>query len=366
MVEQADGSSKCSVCEYTVESEGVPAVTVSYRTHIQSFGWEDAFKKDGEMSGTSGMAKRLEGIEIKVDSADAGKKVKLGIQYTTHCQSYGWLPWSADGDMSGTQGEAKRLEAIMIKLTGADAEKYDVYYRVHAQSYGWLNWASNGAPAGTAGYAKRLEGIQIVIVKKGETFDKNVGGIISNDDRAYVSKEGKTDESVAGAETPNITYRTHVQTYGWQAWKYNGQMSGTSGEAKRLEGIEIKVTNAPCEGSIVYTTHVQTYGWQGQIDKPETWVTEGKMSGTSGEAKRLEAICIALTGEMAEKYDVYYRVHAQTYGWLSWTCNGAPAGTAGYAKRLEGIQIVIVPKGEKPSDTYQGITSTNSSAYIAK
>jgi len=366
MVEQADGSSKCSVCGHIVECEEVPNVTVSYRTHIQSFGWEKQFKTDGEMSGTSGKAKRLEGIEIKVASAEAGKDVDLGIQYTTHCQSYGWLPWSADGDMNGTEGEAKRLEAIKIQLTGEDADEYDIYYRVHAQSYGWLGWASNGAAAGTAGLAKRLEGIQIVVVKKGETFDKNMEGIKSADTRAYVAKDGSKDATVTGANTPNITYRTHVQKYGWQAWKYNGVMSGTSGESKRLEGIEIKLTNQDCEGSIVYTTHVQKYGWQGEVDKPETWVTEGKMSGTSGEAKRLEAICIQLTGEMAEKYDVYYRVHAQTYGWLSWASNGAPAGTAGYAKRLEGIQIVIVPKGEKPSDTYQGVTSTNPKSYIEK
>ena len=58
-----------------------------------------------------------------------------------------------------------------------------------------------------------------------------------------------------------------------------------------------------------------------------------------------EAICITLTGEMAEHYDIYYRVHAQTFGWLDWAKNGAPAGTAGYAKRLEGIEIKLVPKG---------------------
>ena len=56
--------------------------------------------------------------------------------------------------------------------------------------------------------------------------------------------------------------------------------------------------------------------------------------------------------ELAEKYDVYYRVHAQTFGWLNWAKNGQTAGTVGYAKRLEGIQIVLVPKGGKaPSAT---------------
>ena len=70
------------------------------------------------------------------------------------------------------------------------------------------------------------------------------------------------------------------------------------------------------------------------------------MSGTSGEAKRLEAIEIRLTGEMKAHYDIYYRVHAQTYGWLDWAKNGEKSGTAALAKRLEGIEIKLVEKGQ--------------------
>lgn len=48
---------------------------------------------------------------------------------------------------------------------------------------------------------------------------------------------------------------------------------------------------------------------------------------------------------MAKHYDVYYCVHAQTYGWLDWAKNGAMAGTSGLSKRLEGIKIMLVEKG---------------------
>ena len=354
-----------------------PDVTVSYRTHVQSIGWQ-GIVTNGTMSGTSGKAKRLEGIEISV----AGNS-NLGIQYTTHCQSYGWLPWSANGEMNGTEGEAKRLEAIKIQLTGADKEKYDVYYRVHAQSYGWLAWAANGAPAGTAGYAKRLEGVQIVVVKKGSpapgvNFEgvNAASGVYQS--VSYLAKNGSSpvvggqvtsniNPSVAGEANVNIAYRTHVQSFGWQGWKYNGVMSGTSGKAKRLEGINIKLTNKPYSGSIVYTTHVQSIGWQGNENNVNTWFRDGQMAGTSGRAKRLEAIRIALTGEMAEHYDVYYRVHAQTYGWLAWAKNGEAAGTAGLSKRLEGIQIVLVPKGgAAPANNYGGVVTTNKQTYIKK
>ncbi|MBE5932655.1 MAG: hypothetical protein E7263_04430 [Lachnospiraceae bacterium] len=370
-----------ATCTITV---GMPEVNVNYRTHIQSYGWEGeadditTWKKNGAMSGTSGKAKRLEGINIVVSSTESDEDIDLGVQYTTHCQSYGWLPWSADGDMNGTEGEAKRLEAIMIKLTCDDAKDYDIYYRVHAQSYGWLGWASNGAPAGTAGYGKRLEGIQIVVVRKGQSFNKAMENIVSVKTESFVAKEGSSpitnstatsnvNPIVPGAETINVAYRTHVQSYGWQGWKYNGQMSGTSGEGKRLEGIDIKLTNKDHQGDIIYTTHVQSYGWQGELDDPVTWKKNGEMSGTSGEGKRLEAICVNLTGEMSEFYDIYYRVHAQSYGWLGWAKNGEESGTAGYGKRLEGIQIVIVPKNqEAPSDSYGGIISVYADPYIEK
>ena len=46
--------------------------------------------------------------------------------------------------------------------------------------------------------------------------------------------------------------------------------------------------------TVSYSTHVQTFGWQ-----PE--VTNGKASGTTGRAKRLEAIRIRLTGQAAQQ-----------------------------------------------------------------
>ena len=208
-----------------VQNVEAAGVSVQYKSHVQTFGWESAWKRDGEASGTSGKAKRLEGIRITVSGDN------LGVRYTTHCQTYGWLPWVSNGEMSGTQGEAKRLEAIKIELTGANAQNYDIYYRVHAQSYGWLAWAKNGQAAGTAGLAKRLEAIQIVVVARGTTVQNNVNGIVSRYGRNYVSLNGASDVNVGGRETTNITYRTHVQSYGWQGWKNNGVMAGTSGRA---------------------------------------------------------------------------------------------------------------------------------------
>ncbi len=331
----------------SLTSEAASVPTVTYRVHVQTYGWKQGWVKNGKSAGTTGEAKRLEAIQIKVE----GDK-NLGIEYKTHIQSIGWEKnFSANGGESGTVGAAKRLEAIQIKLTGSDASKYDVYYRVHAQSYGWLGWAKNGQSAGTAGQAKRLESIQIQILPKGTLPSEGSFGC------AFVDL-GKTPSMTANGA---VKYSVHVQTYGDQKEVCDGAVAGTFGEAKRLEGIKIKLDTTKLDipgltGGITYRTHVQTYGWK------KGWVKDGVMSGTSHEAKRLEAIEIKLTGEVANYYDVYYRVHAQTYGWLGWAKNGQTAGSAGAAKRLEGIQICVVPKGTSAPNA---LPATNSYAFIS-
>ena len=285
---------------------------LQYSTHVQDYGWQSS-SFDGDLSGTSGESKRLEGIKIQL----VNQKYSGGITYSTHVQDYGWQNFVSNGAMSGTSGELKRLEAIQIKLTGEMAKHYDIYYRVHAETFGWLDWAKNGENAGTAGYSYRLEGIQIQLVEKGK------------------SAPGSTNVPFRQAV---VQYSTHVQDYGWQSFVADGQMAGTSGESKRLEGIRIQLANQKYTGDIEYNTHVQDYGWLKNVKN-------GQISGTSGELKRLEAIQIKLTGEMAKHYDIYYRVHAETFGWLGWAKNGEPAGTSGYSYRLEGIEIQLVNKG---------------------
>lgn len=308
----ADANGIISALGLTKASENsvvTSSPSISYQTHVQDYGWQ-SWKLNGEVSGTVGQSKRLEGINIKLSNINGN------IEYKTHVQDYGWQDWKSNGQMSGTTGQSKRLEAIQIKLSGEAANQYDVYYRVHAQDYGWLDWAKNGESAGTEGYSKRLEGIQIVLVKKGESAPGSTS-------RPFICKM--------------IKYQTHVQNIGWQGEKADGEMSGTTGQSLRLEAIKIQLSSS-IDGGIVYKTHVQDYGWQ-------NFVANGQASGTSGQAKRLEAIQMQLTGNAKNQYDLYYRVHAQNFGWLGWAKNGESAGTAGYSYRLEGIQIVLVPKG---------------------
>ena len=319
--------------EFTATATKSTKMSVSYIVHGQDYGWEKDWKKDGQTSGTVGEAKRLEAIEIKLPGGVSGS-----IEYRTHIQDIGWEKnWSKDGAKSGTEGQCKRLEAIQIKLTGEVEKNYDVYYSVHAENFGWLGWAKNGEEAGTAGYGYRLEAIRIQLVTKGDKAPELIGTI----------KEAMKARLVG--------YQTHVQDYGTQAYVYDGAMAGTEGECKRMESIRMKLPSS-MNSSIQYRSHVQNIGWE------KKWASNGSLSGTTGQCKRLEAIQIQLSGDVAKNYDVYYRVHAQDYGWLAWAKNGESSGTEGYAKRLEAIEVRLVPKGTTPDLP----ASANEKAFIKK
>ena len=149
--------------------------------------------------------------------------------------------------------------------------------------------------------------------------------------------------NILAASTPNISYRTHVQNIGWQDFVSNGAMSGTSGQSLRLEGIEIKLDAPVTDLGVTYQTHIQNIGWE--ADTARGWKNNGEMSGTSGQSLRLEGIQIKLTEANADQFDVYYQVHIQNYGWMGWAKNGGSAGSQGFSYRLEGIHIVVQPKG---------------------
>ena len=319
--------------EFTATATKSTKMSVSYIVHGQDYGWEKDWKKDGQTSGTEGQCKRLEAIQIKLPDDVSGS-----IEYRTHIQDIGWEKnWSKDGAKSGTEGQCKRLEAIQIKLTGEVEKNYDVYYSVHAENFGWLGWAKNGEEAGTAGYGYRLEAIRIQLVTKGDKAPEPIGTI----------KEAMKARLVG--------YQTHVQDYGTQAYVYDGAMAGTEGECKRMESIRMKLPSS-VNSSIQYRSHVQDIGWE------KKWASNGSLSGTTGQCKRLEAIQIKLSGDVAKNYDVYYRVHAQDYGWLAWAKNGESSGTEGYAKRLEAIEVRLVPKGTTPNLP----ASANEKAFIKK
>lgn len=292
--------------------------SVSYTSHVQDIGWQ-SYVSDGAISGTSGQSKRLEAIKIKINNSEYSGD----IEYRTHIQYIGWeTSYKKNDAISGTSNRSLRLETIQIRLTGEIANHYDVFYRVHAENYGWLGWAKNDEKAGTSALGLRLEAIQIKLVEKG------TGETTGN---SYITKPD------------TVLYSSHVADVGWQG----NITSGTTGViGNRIEAIKMSLSTQ-YDGNIEYTSLVQNKGWL-------SWTNNGIMSGTTGQALELEAIKIKITGEVANYYDIYYKVYNSKTGWLGWAKNGEIAGSINQSKRIEGIQIKLVKKdtGEATGNSY--------------
>jgi len=125
--------------------------------------------------------------------------------------------------------------------------------------------------------------------------------------------------------------------------KADGTMAGTTGESRRMEAIKIKLTG-DMAGDVIYQTYVRDMGWQGEVKNSET-------SGVEGQSKQIEAIKIRLEGDVKSKYNVLYRVHVKNKGWLDWVSNGAMAGSDTEGLRIEAIEIKLeeIPQSDTPS-----------------
>lgn len=173
--------------------------------------------------------------------------------------------------------------------------------------------------------------------------------VSDNDSPSSVSSEpasNATDsakpENDASTVFGSVSYQTHVQDIGWQAPVSNGMTAGTTGRAKRVEALKINLLSqdgTPLgNDSISVQSHISGIGWESQP------VGNGQTSGTVGQSRAIEAIKLSLSGGLSDSYDIWYRVHSANVGWLGWASNGEPAGTQGYACQIEAIQIKVLPK----------------------
>ncbi len=145
---------------------GAAQAQINYQAYTEGIGWMD-FVNNGEIAGTTGQSRRLEGLLINLKDGS-----QSAIQYRAHVQNYGWQGWKDSGEVAGIVGKNLRTEAVMIRLVGNYADRFDIYYRAHIENYGWLGWAKNGEPAGSAGASLRMEAVQIQIVPKGDDFKR--------------------------------------------------------------------------------------------------------------------------------------------------------------------------------------------------
>lgn len=317
--------------EEKTESAAEAAVrgSVRYSAHVSYVGWQKEVV-DGATAGTTGRSLNMECLKIKTDGLDGS------ISYRAHVSNVGWKDYVADGAEAGTTGRGLAIEALQIRLSGAAAESFDVYYRVHSAYLGWLGWARNDEPAGSAGYGFGVQAIQIKLVPRGYAVE------------GYGS---------AAFKERKVSCEAHVSNIGWRGASYDGSTAGTTGKSLALEALHVRNVSTVSAGSIIGQGYVQRGGWQAEM-------SDGTV-GTTGRSRSLQAVRFRLSGELAEEYDVYYRTHVATIGWLGWAKNGASAGSVGYDLAIEAVQVVLVSKGGRAPGTTTGCYLSRGLSYQA-
>lgn len=311
--------------EAYIDAYSEDALVAEYRAHVSKIGWQD-YVTDGATAGTTGQKLPMEAFEVSVNGVDG-----LGVEYRAYVSGQGWQGYAADGAVAGTTGQKLSIEAVQISLTGDNKDQYDIYYRVHVDKLGWLDWAENGQEAGTLGYGYGMQAIEIKVLPEGS------------------QAPGET-------ETPfqsvlSVTAQAHVSKKGWMTPVSGNKIQiGTTGQSLNMEAFKLD-TNQLYGIGIEYSAHVSKVGWK-------NYVSDGATAGTTGQKLAVEALKIRLTGDEANRYDVYYRVHVAKLGWLGWTSNGEVAGTTGVSYGIQAVEIQIVPKGS-------GAPGNTANAYVS-
>lgn len=232
------------------------------------------------------------------------KNCEGGITYSLHLSSIGWTDYVSDGAFPSVSGQTTAIESIKVKLTGDAANKYNIYYRSYVNGKGWYGWTSNDNISGTMGAGLHISAIQVMLV-------------------------------------PKVKYSVHVAEVGWTSEVADGEVAGTTGQAKRCEAFYAKLADNSF-GDIEYSAHSSEIGWGSNEN-----VRNGRWAGTTGLTLQMEGFKINLTGEAAKRFDVAYNAHCEDYNWTGWVYNGSISGTTGKNKRLEALEIKVIPKGAK-------------------
>ncbi len=159
------------------------------------------------------------------------------------------------------------------------------------------------------------------------------------DNSAPTAQTNTTSEVAPQAEAAKATLsvQAHVQNIGWQSAVGSGKVAGTTGRSLRMEALKLTVSGV--SGKVQAQAHVADQGWDAGWSDTQ--------AGTTGKSRALEAVRLRLSGDVANDYDIYYRVHVAYVGWMGWAKNGDAAGTQGYGRSIEAIEVCLVAKGGK-------------------
>ena len=148
-------------------------------------------------------------------------------------------------------------------------------------------------------------------------------------------------------QVDGVTYAAHSSK--WSSSIKQGSTASASGKA--LNAIRISVAKKGLSGTVKY-----------KVLKGSAWTDYVANGATAGNKKTsIQGIQVNLTGDLAKKYTVYYRVKVQKYGWMGWAKNGAKAGVYNLGSKVTAYPVQLKKKGSSAPgyDNLSYVTSSN-------
>ena len=129
-----------------------------------------------------------------------------------------------------------------------------------------------------------------------------------------------------------VSYQTHVDTKAWSSWNSEEQISNPLNQKFDIQAVKINFPGHKVYYSVYYN---DKEGWSAEVLSPE-------MAGTTGKAKSIYGIRIRLDEIGAKGFDILYRVHTFDDTWTPWAKNGEAIYSFGV--KLNALQIKLEPK----------------------
>ena len=282
----------------------------------------------------------------------SSETVTYSLTVKCYVRSVGWKKASlssSGGSYSYTASKSTSGKFISaVRITPSDNLKAAMetagitfYYRTTTEYFGELGWAKAGLCSGTIGNNCPMTGLELKVVTTSQAKK------LSTENR-YIY-------------TPTVSYTTrYTGKTSYTSAKTNGSTSGSKSAGTSIGSIKIQLSgDYSVSGSIKYCVRTSKTN---SSSSWSDWVKNYSKAGSQNS--KLRAIKIKLTGDMAEYYNVYYRVYISGYGWLGWAENGEKAGISGLNLSISAIQIKIVPKWSSGPDTSEKCYRTSSSTKI--
>lgn len=188
------------------------------------------------------------------------------------------------------------------------------------------------------------------VLKEGTDYTLVYENNVSGED-AYVYAKGINDYDGSTSKHKFHIVGLKYNSYGqgkWKGWVNQGGTSGKGSGTKKVGRMEVDRINSALSGTVSYTMYNDKKATSGSNTK------KGKYSAAGIAGQAAQYITVSLSGELAKRFDVYYRTYISGAGWMAWAKNGAKAGVKNFNARMKmcGYQIKLVEKsgGTKPAN----------------